>query len=98
MSCNETGWVALAGRWMTAGDDIVTIYNWDETYWNTKEAAISAGFPLAGGTDDFNLAHVENGNVTWWGWMDEQHPIEDAAEAAMQHGWSVFVQKPEVQS
>lgn len=86
---SDTGWVALAGQWVTVDGTTETIYSWDERYWPNRSAAIAAGAELANGTDDFNLAHVENGNVTWWGWMNEAHPIDDAHDAAMQYGWSV---------
>jgi hypothetical protein len=95
---SNTGWVALAGHMITAGTSFETVYSWDRKYWPTKEKAVDAGFPLAGGTDDFNLAHIEDGKVTWWGWMDKPHPLADADEAADQFGWTVAEQQSGVQS
>ena len=95
---DETGWVALAGQWVTIGGETKTLYNWDERYWSNKAAAIAAGYELANGSDDFNLARVDNGKVVWWGWMAEAHPIDDAEEAADQFGWAVADQTAEVSS
>lgn len=98
MSENEAGWVALAGQWVTIGGETKTLYNWDERYWPNRAAAIAAGVELAHGTDDFNLAYVEDDTVFWWGWMTEAHAIEDAEEAADQFGWKVAEQTVGVQS
>lgn len=85
---NTSGWIALAGQWVTIGGDTKTIYNWDERYWPNRAAAIAAGWELIG-SDDFNIAFVEDDTVFWWGWMTEPHPITDADDAADQFGWKV---------
>lgn len=89
MSETKTGWAALAGQWTTVGDDMKTVYSWDGRFWPTAEAAIVAGYELANGTDDFNVAQVDDGTIVWWGWMTEAHALADAEEAAEQFGWSV---------
>jgi hypothetical protein len=84
-----TGWVALAGQFAGTLDHPETVWRWDNRYHAAKGAARAAGFTLADGTDDFNLGRVEDGVLTWFGWMDEQHPVEDCAEIAAQFGWTV---------
>lgn len=76
------GWFAAAGRIVGTLDRYEIVYSWDRTTYQTRGLAISAGFS-AFGSDDFNVGRVENGVLVWWGWMDEQHPAEDLAEAAV---------------
>lgn len=64
------------------------MYGWDQRYWPSKTQAVRAGYELANDTDDFNLGYVEEGRLTWFGWMDEQHPVEDYPAVAEQFGWS----------
>ncbi len=94
----DSGWVALAGQWVTIDGETKTIYNWDGRFWPNRAGAIAAGTELANGTDDFNLAFVEGETVFWWGWMTEAHPITHADEAADQFGWTVAEQTAEVSS
>lgn len=83
------GWVALAGTIISNADiDFAMVYNWDEIYHPTKKEAIKAGYELAHDTDDFNLGQVVDGELVWFGWMDDKHPVEDYAEVAEQFGWS----------
>lgn len=89
MSTQPTGWVALAGHLVGNADYAEMVYNWDGKYHAAKGAARAAGFTLADGTDDFNLGHVVDGRLVWFGYMDDQHPVEDYPEVAEQFGWSV---------
>jgi hypothetical protein len=85
---SATGWVALAGHIVGTVESWEMVYAWDHRYHATKRAAVTAGFPLAGGTDDFNIGKVDKGHLTWFGWMDKQHPEEDYAAVAAQFGWT----------
>lgn len=84
----ESGWVALAGQLVGNPSDWSMSWNWDHVYHPSRAEAIKAGFPLANGTDDFNVGHVEAGRLVWFGWMDEEHPAEDYAEVAKCFGWA----------
>lgn len=88
MTTTATGWVALAGQIVGTAESWETVYTWDHRYYATKAAAVRAGFPLADGTDDFNVGEVRNGRLVWFGWMDTKHPDADYAEVAAQFGWT----------
>lgn len=81
-----TGWVALVGHIIGTVDNWGTVYDWDGTYYADKKRAVSAGF-IAAESDDFNLGYVENGKLTWFGWMDDKHPDEGYPAVAEQFGW-----------
>ncbi len=83
-----SGWVALCGQITMAGSRSEVTYAWDGTYHPAKTAAITVGVRLAGWTDDFNLGRVERGRLVWFGWGDEQHPVEGYPAVAAQFGWS----------
>jgi len=85
---HNTGWVALAGKIVGNPESWTTVYSWDQRYYQNKAVAISAGFTLADGTDDFNVGYVDAGKLTWFGWMEEQHPAEDYPAVAEQFGWT----------
>lgn len=90
MTTKPNGWVALAGHIISSGDRWHTDYSWDRRYYPTKPAAIKAGFPLAAGTDDFNVGHVVDGVLVWFGWMDHQFiNTEDYVGPAEQWDWIV---------
>lgn len=84
---SETGWVFLFGRIVGNPEQWKTIYSWNGEYHSAKELAIAAGC-LEMGSDDFNVGYVDKGKLAWFGWMDEQHPIEDYPAVAEQFGWS----------
>lgn len=76
------GWFAAAGQIVGNPDDgYETVYTWDRKTHEKRGYAISAGF-AAFRHDDFNVGRVENGVLTWWGWMDEEHPAEDRTSVA----------------
>lgn len=81
------GWVALVGQLVGDLEQWSTAYGWNGLFYPDKEQAIRQGF-IQADSDDFNVAKVENGKLTWFGWMDEQHPTEDYAAVAEQFGWS----------
>lgn len=85
---STTGWVWVQGQIVGTLEDYHHVYHWNGGTFTTSEDAIKAGGRELG-HDDFNVAHVVNGKVVWWGWMDEPHPLDDATEAAEQHGWTV---------
>lgn len=85
---SDTGWVWVQGQIVGNLENWTTCYSWDGKYHPTREDAIKAGFRELD-HDDFNVARIEDGNVVWWGWMEEQHPLDDAWDAGMQNGWSV---------
>ena len=63
-----------------------TTYNWaDRKLHASREQAVSAGFKLRG-SDDFNVAVVRDGRLTWFGWMDEHLDDYDLDEVAEQIG------------
>lgn len=83
------GWVALSGSIVgnpESGYD--TDYHWNGWFYATKDAAIAAGWQHRG-SDDFNVAKVEYGQLVWFGWMDEKHPEKDYPSVAAQFGWGV---------
>lgn len=84
-----SGWFAAAGHMVGNVHQWSMEYTWDGTVYPTRAMAISHGIGVFG-HDDFNVGRLENGDLVWWGWMDEQHPEEDYAEAAEDlglHGW-----------
>lgn len=85
---SDTGWVCLAGQIVGTLDNYSTVYTQAGGLFTNQDAACKAGVKILG-HDDFNVAHVVDGKVVWWGWMNEPHPIDDAAEAAGQYGWTV---------
>lgn len=84
----QTGWIWTDGHIVGNLDRWETAYHWNGALHRTQQLAIKVGLREYG-SDDFNVAHVVNGEVVWWGWMDEPHPIEDAGEFAEQHGFTV---------
>jgi hypothetical protein len=90
---SDTGWVWVQGDIHGTLDNYWHVYSWNRATFTSREAACAAGGAETG-HDDFNVAHLVNGEVVWWGWMDEPHPLEDAAEAAKQHGWTVAAEVP----
>jgi hypothetical protein len=84
---SDTGWVCLRGLIVGNLETWTTVYYWDGVYHADKQGAVDEGFEITD-TDDFNVGYVEKGVLTWFGWMDEQHPVEDYAAVATQHGWS----------
>lgn len=87
MSDTRSGWVALGGRLIGNLEDWSMSYDWDGLFHPSKAHAIRAGFERYD-HDDFNVGHVVHGCLAWFGWMDEQHPVEDYAAVAAQHGWT----------
>ncbi|MGB3443846.1 MAG: hypothetical protein WBA97_34345 [Actinophytocola sp.] len=85
---SDTGWVCLQGSIVGTVENYSTVYTRSGGLFTSQHSACEAGIKTLG-HDDFNVAHVVNGEVVWWGWMEEPHPIDDAAEAAEQFGWSV---------
>lgn len=84
-----SGWVALHGRIVGNPDNWVTDYYWDGVFHEEKESAIRSGFEYAD-SDDFNIGHVVDGVLVWFGWMDKQFTErEDYLEPAKQHGWKM---------
>ena len=84
-----SGWFAAAGQMVGNVHQWSMEYTWDGTVYPTRAMAISHGIGVFG-HDDFNVGRLENGDLVWWGWMDEQHPEEDYAEAAKDlglHDW-----------
>lgn len=86
-TATQTGWVWLVGRVIGNPSDWTTEYGWDGEWYLTREDACKAGL-LGLGHDDFNVANIEGGRMTWFGWMDEQHPEYEYADVAKQFGWS----------
>ncbi|MFJ1765025.1 hypothetical protein ACIOD2_32190 [Amycolatopsis sp. NPDC088138] len=84
----QTGWVAIAGQVVGTPADWKMSYSWDGELCGTRAAAIAHGMNWVG-SDDFNVAHVEHGVLTWFGWMDEVHPQQDWAEPAAAFDWAV---------
>lgn len=82
---NKHGWLWTAGHIVGNLDEWATSYNWDGKTYRTRAEAAKAGLREYG-SDDFNIAHLTNGTVDWWGWMDEPHPIGDARKFADQYG------------
>jgi hypothetical protein len=90
VTAKPNGWVALAGHIVGSLDKWVTDYSWDRHYYKTKRLAIAAGTHQADGTDDFNVGHVVDGALVWFGWMDKQFTDhEDYAGPAEQWDWTV---------
>lgn len=87
-----SGWVALCGKIIMDGtrdgSRSTVTYAWDGVYHPAKALAVGAGWRLADGTDDFNIGWVERGRLVWFGWGDEQHPVEDYPAVAAQFGWT----------
>jgi len=83
-----TGWIATFGQIVGNLDNWETVWHWDRKFHPTRRAAITAGFETFG-SDDFNVAQVDDGRVVWFGWMDEKHPDEDYPEVAAQLGLAV---------
>lgn len=84
-----TGWFAAAGQMIGNPSQWSMDYTWDGTAFDSRAMAISHGFGVFG-HDDFNVGRLEDGELVWWGWMDEEHPAEDRAEAARDlglHDW-----------
>jgi hypothetical protein len=81
------GWVALVGHIVGNPHQWSTVYSWNFLFYPNKKQAIRQGF-IQAESDDFNIGYVDNGKLTWFGWMDEQHPIEDYPAIAEQFGWS----------
>lgn len=84
----ETGWVWLDGHIvgnMERGYEC--LYNWNGATFTTQQAAMRAGLRDYG-SDDFNVGHLVNGTLVWFGWMEDQHPVEDYASVAEQFGWA----------
>lgn len=52
-------------------------YDWDGERFDSRKKAIKHGWKLRG-SDDFNTAEVEGDRLTWFGWMDERMPEDDA--------------------
>jgi hypothetical protein len=77
----SAGWIAAAGHIVETLEDWSTCYDWDGYLSPTRQQAICIGFKRFG-SDDFNVGRVENGQLTWWGWMDEEHSAEDYPEVA----------------
>jgi hypothetical protein len=63
-------------------------YSWNQAYYESRDDAIAGGWHQAD-SDDFNIGYVEDSVLTWFGWMNKQHPVEDYAAVAEQHGWDV---------
>lgn len=82
-----TGWVFLICRIVGNAREYEFLYSWNGEYYAAKERAIAAGC-LEAESDDFNVGYVDKGKLTWFGWMDEKHPVEDYAAVADQCGWS----------
>lgn len=85
----SNGWFAAAGQIvgnMERGFE--TVYTWDRSTHEKRGYAISHGFSEFG-HDDFNIGRVVDGELVWWGWMDEEHPAEDRAEVAQALGLAV---------
>jgi hypothetical protein len=85
----RSGWVALHGRIVGNPMCWVTDYYWDGVYHADKRYAVRSGFKHSD-SDDFNVGHVVDGVLVWFGWMDKQFmDLEDYEEPAKQHGWQM---------
>jgi hypothetical protein len=76
-----SGWIWTSPHIVGSLDLWETVYDWDGSFHASREAAIKAGLELYG-SDDFNVAHIVNGQIVWFGWMEEKWPDEDYAEVA----------------
>ena len=85
---SRTGWVWTDGHIVGSLDAWHVAYIWDGELHRTRDNAIRIGLREYG-SDDFNIAHIVNDEIVWWGWMNEPHDIGDAAEFAEQHGLTV---------
>lgn len=84
-----SGWVAVAGQIVGNLDDHFTMWTWNGGYCTTRKAAATLGFSYFG-SDDFNIGHVRDGELVWFGWMDEQFKSrEDYVDVAERFLWSV---------
>lgn len=77
----RTGWLAATCYPVGSLGDYSWSYSWDGYLSQTRQQAIRVGFRCFG-SDDFNIGHVTNGVLDWWGWMDEEHPDDLASAAA----------------
>lgn len=84
---NQTGWVWLRGQLVGNLENWSVVYSWDGRWFADREVAVKAGLNELD-HDDFNVGYVDAGKLTWFGWMDEQHPTEDYPEVARQFGWT----------
>lgn len=83
----KTGWVWLRGQLHGDLENWSVIYSWDGQWHDSREDACKDGLRELD-HDDFNVGYVDAGKLTWFGWMDEQHPTEDYPEVAAQFGWT----------
>jgi hypothetical protein len=81
MSDRRNGWFATQPQIIGSLENWTTHYIWDGETCESRGFAISRGF-TAFECDDFNVGRIEDGRLVWFGWMDEQHPVEDYAEVA----------------
>lgn len=86
---SDTGWIwtdpHIVGP--SASGEYESVYYWNRNYHRTREAAIKAGLRNYG-SDDFNVAHIIDGELVWFGWMDEPL-LEDLASVAAKLGFRV---------
>lgn len=84
----RTGWFAAQAHIVGSLESPETVFTWDGTVFARKSAAVGAGFKSFG-SDDFNIGHLTNDALDWWGWMHEEHPPEDRGEVAEALGVTV---------
>jgi hypothetical protein len=60
----------IAARWTGTLENLSTVYTQLARPQDTRGNAISEGF-AAYGSDDFNIAVIEDGRLVSWDWMDE---------------------------
>lgn len=82
----RTGWFAAQGHIITNAEDWEIQYTWYGHLFNTRNEAIARGFKDFG-ADDFNVGHLTNDVLDWWGWMDREHPAEDRVPVAKNLGF-----------
>jgi hypothetical protein len=84
----RTGWFPARGNIIMSIEDWETVYTWSGRLFETRNEAIAQGFTEFG-VDDFNIGHLTNNTLDWWGWMDHEHPANDRVRVARNLGFRV---------
>jgi hypothetical protein len=74
--------ITVPDRTSSDGVGFDTVYSWDGQRFPDRGVAVEHGFEVAM-SDDFNVAVLDDGRLTWFGWMDQQlpdYPLREIAE------------------
>lgn len=84
--------VICQSAWMNDSGFGIT-YGWDGERFKKRKQAIKHGWQLRG-SDDFNIAEISGGELTWFGWMAEKMDEDDATMAEIAQSIRTHVPSP----